>query len=110
MELRKLAFLSAWSAQEMEKPSVHGIVHGLRLNKSVRSHSTFMSTNVPVHGKTLGKYSAKVSISNDGFFTIAQEPPGSGKIVLHFSSAKGFADSVLLAGQQAEAAHKLQAK
>jgi len=65
---------------------------------------------MPVRGKTLGKYSAKVSIGKDGFFTIAQESPGSGKIVLHFSSAKSFAESVLHAGQQAEAAYKLQTK
>jgi hypothetical protein len=69
-----------------------------------------MSTIIPVRGKTLGKYSAKVSIGKNGFFTVAQEPPGSGKIVLHFSSAKSFADSVLLAGRQAEAAYKSQIK
>jgi hypothetical protein len=69
-----------------------------------------MNTNIPVAGKTLGKYSAKISIGRDGFFTISQESPGLGEFVLHFSSAKSFADDVLLAAKQAEAAYKLQAK
>jgi hypothetical protein len=69
-----------------------------------------MNTIVPVRGETLGKFSVKVSIAKDGFFAITQDSPGSGEIVLHFASAKSFAESVILAGQQAEAAYKLQAK
>ena len=65
---------------------------------------------MPVHGKTLGKYSAKITIGKDGLFTIAQESPGSGEIVLHFTSAKSFAEDILLAAKQAEAAYKLQTK
>ncbi len=63
-----------------------------------------MNINAPVSGNTLGKYSAKISIGKDGFFSISQEPLGSGEIVLHFSSAKSFAEDVLLAAKQAEAA------
>jgi hypothetical protein len=72
--------------------------------------TNFMSTDMPVVGKTIGKYSAKVSIGKDGLFTISQESPGSGEFILHFFSAKSFADSVLLAAKQAEAAYKLQTK
>jgi hypothetical protein len=76
-----------------------------------QSHNTnFMDTNTLVAGKQPGKYSAKISIGKDGFFTISQEPPGSGEFVLHFSSAASFAEDVLTAAKQAEAAYKSQAK
>ncbi len=68
------------------------------------------TTNIPVLGKTLGKYSTKITIGRDGFFTVAQESPGSGEMVFHFSSAKSVADTILQAAEQAEAAYKLQAK
>jgi hypothetical protein len=65
---------------------------------------------MPVHGKTTGKYSCKITIGKGGHFTIAQESPGSGEIVLHFSSAKSFAEDILRAAEQAEASYKMEAK
>lgn len=69
-----------------------------------------MSNFIPVRGTTLGEYSAKIEIGEGGFFTISQESPGVGKVVIHYSSAVSFVEDVLRAAKQAEAAYKLQVK